>query len=54
MSLEAVFAAIAGYIFLHERFTGRELLGIVLIIIAIVLAQLPPIDELKKKLKATD
>ena len=49
MSLEAVFAAFAGYIFLHERFTGRELLGIVLIVIAVVLAQLPPMSELKAK-----
>ena len=54
MSLEAVFAAIAGYIFLNERFTGREFLGIVLIVIAIVLAQLPPLSELKKKLGHTD
>lgn len=50
MSLESVFAAISGYIFLDERFSGRELVGIVLIILAIVLAQLPPWGELKEKL----
>ena len=51
MSLESVFAAISGYIFLDERFSGRELVGIILIIFAIVLAQLPPWDELKGKLQ---
>jgi len=50
MSLESVFAAISGYIFLNERFSGREMIGIILIIFAIVLAQLPPWDELKEKL----
>lgn len=50
MSLESVFAAIAGYIFLDERFSGRELFGIALILVSIVLAQLPPWDELKEKL----
>ena len=52
MSLESVFAAFAGYIFLHERFTGREFLGIVLILIAVILAQLPPLNEIKAKLTA--
>ena len=50
MSLEAVFAAIAGYIFLNERFTGREILGIVLISLAVILAQLPPISVIREKL----
>ena len=50
MSLESVFAAFAGYIFLDERFTGRELLGIVLIFAAIILAQLPPISDIKARL----
>ena len=41
MSLESVFSAIAGIIFLNESFTGREFLGVVLLCIAIVLAQIP-------------
>ena len=51
MSLESVFAAFAGYIFLNERFTGRELLGIALIFIAIILAQLPPLSDLRAGLR---
>ena len=41
MSLEAVFAAVAGALLLHERMSGRELLGCVIMFIAIVLVQLP-------------
>jgi drug/metabolite transporter (DMT)-like permease len=41
MSLESVFAAIAGWLLLHERFSLRELAGVVLMAGAIVLAQLP-------------
>lgn len=51
MSLESVFAAIAGYLFLNERFTQREFLGIILISIAIVLAQLPPLETIRTKLR---
>ncbi len=51
MSLESVFAAFAGYIFLNERFTGRELLGIALIFVAIILAQLPPLSDLRARLR---
>jgi len=50
MSLESVFAAFAGYIFLNERFTGREIVGIILIFLAIILAQLPPVKDIKAKL----
>ncbi len=50
MSLEAVFAAFAGYIFLNERFTGREILGIVLISAAVILAQFPPVTVIREKL----
>ena len=39
MSLEGVFSALTGWAVLHERLTGRELLGCVLIFIAITLAQ---------------
>ena len=41
MSLESVFAAVAGWILLHERMSAPEIAGCVLIFIAIVVAQLP-------------
>lgn len=39
LSLEAVFAAIAGYFILHQVLSFRELLGCALVFIAILLAQ---------------
>ena len=41
MSLESVFAALAGALLLHERMTGRELLGCAVMFAAIILVQLP-------------
>ncbi len=41
MSLESVFAVIAGAILLHERMTTMELLGCIVIFVAVILAQLP-------------
>lgn len=41
MSLESVFSAICGVLFLKESFTGREFIGILFIVIAIIVAQLP-------------
>jgi len=41
MSLESVFAALAGALILHERMSGRELLGCVIMFAAIILVQLP-------------
>lgn len=41
MSLESVFAVISGMLFLGERMTGRELLGCVLMFVAVVLTQIP-------------
>lgn len=41
MSLEAVFGVLGGYLLLREILTGRELIGCVLIFIAIIFAQLP-------------
>lgn len=41
MSLESVFSVLAGWAFLHERMSSRELTGCVLMFCAIVLAQLP-------------
>ena len=41
MSMEAVFAVLGGALLLHERMSGRELLGCVIMFTAIVLVQLP-------------
>lgn len=41
MSLESVFAAVTGYFLLGDSFSGRELIGCVLMLGASVLAQLP-------------
>lgn len=41
MSMESVFAVLGGALILHERMTGRELLGCVVMFAAIVLVQLP-------------
>ena len=41
MSLESVFAALAGWLILHDHLSLPEVLGCVLMFIAIVLAQLP-------------
>ena len=49
LSLESVFGAVSGAIFLHETMTGKELIGCVLMLIAVVLAQIP--FPLKKSAK---
>jgi len=41
MSLEAVFAVIAGAILIHERMSLRELTGCIVMFIAIILVQIP-------------
>lgn len=41
MSLESVISVLAGWLFLHQVLTGRELLGCVLVFGAVVLVQLP-------------
>lgn len=41
MSMESVFATIAGAIILHDRMSGKEYFGCVLMLIAVILAQLP-------------
>lgn len=41
LSLESVFSAIAGWMILGERMSGRELFGCVLVFAAVILAQLP-------------
>ena len=50
LSLESVFAVIAGAIILHQQMTGREYLGCVLMMIAVILAQIP--NPFEKKIKA--
>ena len=40
MSLESVFSVLAGWMLLNEALSGREILGCILIFIAVVLAQL--------------
>lgn len=41
MSLESVFAALAGWLLLRQHLTPRELLGCALVFVAVLLAQLP-------------
>lgn len=41
MSLESVFAVIAGWLILEQKLTPKEMLGCVVMFIAIVIAQLP-------------
>jgi drug/metabolite transporter (DMT)-like permease len=41
LSLEALFGAVAGYLFLSESFTQREFLGCVLMFAAVIMSQLP-------------
>lgn len=43
MSLEAVFAAIAGYLVLHQTLTGRALIGCLLILAGVLVVQLVPL-----------
>ncbi len=45
MSLESVFATLAGFFFLGDRLTIREILGCVIMFTAIILAQLPSETE---------
>lgn len=41
MSLETVFAALSGYLILHERFTPRDLVGCALMFTGVMVVQLP-------------
>ncbi|MBQ7174164.1 MAG: DMT family transporter [Lachnospiraceae bacterium] len=44
MSLESVFAALAGWVILHERLSPKELAGCLLVFTAVLLAQMPGAD----------
>ncbi|MEG2322819.1 MAG: DMT family transporter [Anaerovoracaceae bacterium] len=46
LSLESVFAVIAGVIILHEHISSKELMGCAIMFIAIILAQVPSKAEL--------
>lgn len=48
LSLESVFGALSGYLFLDEILSIKELIGCVIVFIAIVIAQIPD-DFFKKK-----
>lgn len=48
MSLEAVFAAIAGYLVLNQSLTVRALFGCFLILFGVLMAQLVPMMSIKK------
>ena len=47
MSLESVFAALAGWIILHQVMSGKEIMGALLVFAGVILAQIP----VKKKAK---
>ena len=49
LSLESVFAVIGGAIILHERMSPRELIGCVIMFVAIILVQIPLPEKKEKK-----
>lgn len=53
MSLESVFSAVLGVLLLGESFTSKEIIGIIFIIAAVIIAQLPDklVDRITAKLK---
>lgn len=51
MCLESVFGALFGWLILNDLLTGRELAGCVLMFAAVVLAELPVQDWLRKRKK---
>ena len=50
MSLESVFSVLAGWAILNQKLSSRELLGCLLVFIAVILAQIP-LNELMEKKK---
>lgn len=48
MSMESVFAVLSGAIVLHERLTGREYLGCVIMFAAVLLSQIP-LEKIRNK-----
>lgn len=54
MSLESVFAALSGWLFLHEALTAKEIAGCALVFTAVLLAQLQFSDLKKLKKQKTE
>ena len=52
MSLESVFAALSGWVILHEVLSAKELLGCAIVLVAVVLAQVPLPTRAPKTAKA--
>lgn len=51
MSLESVFAAVSGCLFLNEVLLPKEILGCILVFVAVILAQVPlPVKSKEKKI----
>ena len=50
LSLESVFAALSGWVILKEVFSGKEIIGCILVFSAIIIAQLP----IGKKIEGRD
>lgn len=51
MSLESLFGAIAGVIFMGDTFTGREIFGAALLTFAVMISQLKPRNRIVLKVK---
>lgn len=49
LSLESVFAALAGWILLSEHLSPREIAGCVLVFVAVIMAQIPQMSTDKEK-----
>ena len=54
MSLESVFAALAGFVILGDSFSQRELIGCGLMFAAVLIAQLPPAGRKKSAVRETE
>jgi drug/metabolite transporter (DMT)-like permease len=52
LSMEAVFAALAGYIFLNERMQGIQLIGCGMILVAVVITQLNAVKSRQPDMQA--
>lgn len=52
MSLESVFSVLAGWAILHQKLSARELIGCLMVFIAVILAQIP-MNEIIAKRKIT-
>ena len=48
MSLESVFAAVSGWLILHEKMSPQETIGCILVLTAVILAQIP-VNKSKSK-----